>query len=102
MVDQTRQLAAAYGAAVLSQNVAGQMGVDLIMIKAGSSSDQASSLVIGKYLNTRTMIQYETPLEPNATSLVRLNYNLTRDLHVETSVSQGRNSGIDLKWLRDY
>ena len=102
VADRSKEIAVAYGAAVLTQGMAQQLGVDLITIKASSSSDEVSSLVVGKYLSPKVMVQYETPLEQRATSIVRLEYSINRYFKVDTSVSQGEDSGIDLKWVLDY
>jgi len=102
VADRSKEIAIAYGAAVLTQGMARQIGVDMITIKAASSSDETSSLVVGKYLSPKVMVQYETPLEQRATSIVRLEYSINRYFKVDTSVSQGEDSGIDLKWVLDY
>ena len=64
--------------------------------------DQASSLVLGKYLSPRVLLSYEQFLDADTSFRVRLEYALSRSFQVQSTVGQGDASGIDLLWSRDY
>ena len=101
LAQRTREIAAAYGAAVLSQRVGQRLGVDILSIQPGGE-DGATSLVVGQYLSPDVIVQYEQVLEEGAAALVRLEYMLTRTLVLEGVASQGEGSGVQILWQKDY
>ena len=102
MEDRSREILASYGAAVLGTKMARQLGVDVITLKQPEKSDEASRLMVGKYLNPRVMVSYEQVLDDRSAFYVGLSYRLLRNLKVETTASQGAESGIELMWSKDY
>lgn len=96
------QVLLAYGAVRLQDQLSRRLGVDLVTINQGVRDDQASSLVLGKYLSPKVLLSYEQFLDADSTFRVRLEYNLSRSFDIETTVGQGDASGIDLLWSRDY
>ena len=94
------EVAVALGTARLEEAIANQLGVDLIRIETGSSG--GSTLVLGKYLSPRLLLQYEQALDDAGAFFVNLEYLLTRRLRVESLVGREDNSGIQLNWIREY
>lgn len=101
LAQRTQDIAAAYGAQVLSRRIGQRLGVDLVSIEPGTDGG-AASLVLGQYLSPDVIVQYEQVLEEGAASLVRLEYTITRALRLETTASQGEHSGIEIQWQKDY
>lgn len=101
LAQRTQQIAAAYGAAMLSQRIGQRLGVDILSIEP-SSDGGAASLVVGQYLSPDVVVQYEQVLEEGAAALVRLEYAITRTLRLETTASQGEHSGVEIEWRKDY
>jgi len=62
----------------------------------------ASALLVGKYLSPEVIVQYEQVLEQNSAFYVRLEYTINRFFAVETTASQGDESGLAVKWAKDY
>jgi len=102
MADRAGQLALAYGSQALQESVAKELGVDVVSIAPREGNEDTSSLTVGKYINPKVMVRYEQLLEGNATFLVHLDYNLTRDYKLHTQVSQGEASGVEIKWEKDW
>ena len=101
LAQRTQEIAAAYGASVLSQRIGRQLGVDILSIEPASDGG-AAALVVGQYLSPDVVIQYEQVLEEGAAAVVRLEYAITRFLRLETTASQGDHSGVELEWRRDH
>lgn len=99
---RTSQVLLAYGAIRLQDQLSKRMGVDLVTINQGARDDQASSLVLGKYLSPKVLLSYEQFLDADSNFRVKLEYNLSRSFDIQTTVGQGDASGIDLLWSRDY
>ena len=102
--DRATQIAAAYGAARLQQQLGGALGVDMIAYNQASEQDRGDSLLIGKYLSPRVLLKYEQRLDRANAFFVTLDYTLSRTFQLETTVGQGPEaaSGAELKWGRDY
>ncbi len=99
--DRTAQVLASLGAVELSDRLTSTIGADLISYDQGDG-DESSSLMIGKYLNPKVLLKYEQLLDRRNAFFVRLNYMLSRNFQLETSVGQGTESGVEVKWARDY
>lgn len=99
---RTSQVLLAYGAVRLQDQLSRRLGVDLVTINQGVRDDQASSLVLGKYLSPKVLLSYEQFLDADSAFRVRLEYDLSRSFDIQTTVGQGDASGIDLLWSRDY
>ena len=78
------------------------MSVDIITIQQSTRKPEESALVVGKYLNSRTLIKYEQNLQNTGAYLVNLEYVLTRRFKLETYVDQATETGIEINWSFDY
>jgi TamB, inner membrane protein subunit of TAM complex len=99
---RTAQILVAYSATALQDKLAGSMGIDMISYNQANDADDVSSLMIGKYLSPKVLLRYEQTLERDNAFFVHLDYTLSRSFKVQTSVSHGDASGIELKWIRNY
>jgi len=72
--------------------------VDMISVRATSGE---RALVIGKYLNPKTLITYEQALDTAGDSFVKIQYLLTRRIKLDYRYGQDQ-SGLDLNWSLDY
>ncbi len=77
-----------------------QLGVDMLRFTAGETGGRA--LMVGKYLNRRTLLRYEQSLQSEQVFSLGLEYWLARRFKLETSFSRATQSGLDLKWSRNY
>jgi len=77
-----------------------QLGVDMLRFQAGETGGRA--LMVGKYLNRRTLLRYEQSLQSEQVFSLGLEYWLARRFKIETSFSRAGQSGLDLKWSRNY
>jgi hypothetical protein len=103
MVQQrTAEILMVYGAVKLQEQMSQQMGVDIITVQQSTRKPDESALVVGKYLNSRTLIKYEQNLENTGSYLVNLEYVLTRRIKLETYVDQASETGIEINWSKDY
>ncbi|MCP4545166.1 MAG: hypothetical protein GY835_01720 [bacterium] len=102
--EQLRSAAAgllgALGSAALKQSVARHTGLDQVEYQEGSDGKRGSML-LGKYLSPRLLLQYEQGLEESSDFIVHLRYLLNRFWKVETSYAQNGESGIELHWSRE-
>jgi len=103
MVQQrTAEFLMVYGAVKLQEQMSQQMGVDIITIQQSTRKPDESALVVGKYINSRTLIKYEQNLENTGAYLVNLEYVLFWRLKLETYVDQASETGIEINWSFDY
>ncbi|MEZ4387737.1 MAG: translocation/assembly module TamB domain-containing protein [Candidatus Krumholzibacteriia bacterium] len=102
LTQRARQLAAAYGSQTIQDNVARQLGVDVLSILPAAGPDEASSLTVGKYLNPKVLVRYEQLLSAESAFFVHLDYSFWRDVKLHSQVSQGDASGLELKWEVDW
>jgi len=98
LAKRSQDVLAAYAAAELNEQLAGQFGVDMISVRATSGE---RALVIGKYLNPKTLITYEQALDTAGDSFVKIQYLLTRRIKLDYRYGQDQ-SGLDLNWSLDY
>jgi len=99
---RTAQVLTSLGATQVSDRLSRLVGADLVAYNQAASEDEADSLLIGKYLSPKLLLKYEQFLGRSTSYIVRLDYALTRLFRLETSVGQGEESGMELKWARDY
>jgi hypothetical protein len=100
---RTAELLMVYGAVKLQEQMSQQMGVDIITIQQSTRKPDESALVVGKYLNSRTLIRYEQNLENTGAFLINLEYILPWwGLKLETYVDQASATGVELNWSKDY
>jgi len=100
---RTNEILASYGASQLQDQVGSQMGIDIITYGQGTDKDStAGSLTIGKYLSPKVLMKYERVLDKRSAYYVHLNYTINRNFRIETTYSEGNNSGVSFKWAKDY
>lgn len=102
LAERAGELAAAYGSAALQERVAKELGVDVLTIAPSSGDDEATSLTVGKYLNPRVLVRYEQVLDDESAFFVHLDYAFWNNFKLHNQVSQGSDSGVQLKWERDW
>jgi translocation and assembly module TamB len=91
--------AASYGTAQLEARMSRQLGVDMVTIRRGQSSN---ALVIGKYLSRRALLRYEQTLEEETLMFLNLEYFLNRHLKLETLIGSRNRSGLEVTWTTEY
>jgi autotransporter translocation and assembly factor TamB len=100
---RTNEILASYGAAQLQDQVGSQMGIDVISYGQGTDKDStAGSLTVGKYLSPKVLMKYEKVLDKDSAYYVHLDYTIDRNFKLETIYGQSGNSGIAVKWGKDY
>jgi autotransporter translocation and assembly factor TamB len=99
---RTTEILLGYGAVKLQEQMSGQMGVDIVTIKQSTRQADESALVVGKYLNSRTLIRYEQNIENTGTYLLNLEYILTKRLKLQTYVDQASATGVEINWSNDW
>ena len=100
--DRSRDVVAAYAAAELSQALSGQMGMDMVSVRSGSGSNQGSALVLGKYLNTKTLVKYEQGLSSEGGFLVNLEYSLNEIFKLISIYESSGRSSAGVTARKDY
>jgi hypothetical protein len=99
---RTAEILMVYGAVKLQEQMSKQMGVDILTVQQSKRNPDESALVVGKYLNNRTLIRYEQNLENSGAFLINLEYILTKRLKLETFVDQASTTGVEINWSKDY
>jgi hypothetical protein len=99
---RTAEILMMYGAIKLQEQMSQQMGVDIITIQQSTRKPDESALVVGKYLNNRTLLKYEQNLENSGTYLINLEYLLTKRIKFETFIDQASETGMEINWSKDY
>jgi autotransporter translocation and assembly factor TamB len=89
---------AAYAAAELTQDLASDLGMDILTVRTGSGD--AASLVVGKYLTSRALLKYEQVLHSGGEFIVNLEYALTTHFKLNTRYGSER-SGLELNWTNE-
>lgn len=93
------EIAASLGIANLEALVARQLGVDMVRIRR---QDGESSLLLGKYLSPKILLQYEQGVDAERDTRLNLEYQLTRGFKIDTLFGRESQSGIGLTWERNY
>ncbi len=94
-------LALVFGAAGIQNTMSGKIGVDQVQI--GSDTAGGSALVLGKFINPRTLLKYHQSLERSGTYFMTLEYTISRIFKLISTYGQGEEaSGLELRWLRRY
>ncbi len=102
LASRAAQIAAAYGSARLQDSLARQLGVDVLTIAPREGDEETTALTVGKYLSPRVLVRYEQLLREGSAFFVHLDYAFAGAFRLHTQVSQGEQSGVQLKWLRDW
>ncbi len=94
-------LALVFGAAGVQNTVSGNLGVDQVQI--GSDTAGGSALVLGKFINPRTLLKYHQSLERSGTYFMTIEYAVSRLFKLISTYGQGEEaSGLELRWQRRY
>lgn len=99
---RTTEVLAVFGIAKLEGPLSQMLGVDMVSFQQSTRNADQSALMVGKYLNSRTMIKYEQGLENTANFLINLEYYLTKRLKLETFIDQASETGIEINWSKEY
>lgn len=99
---RTAEVLLAFGAARLEAEMSRELGVDVFTFRQATREPDRTALVIGKYLNRRTLLKYEQGLESAAGFLINLEYYLTLGLKIETYIDQASETGVEINWSREY
>ena len=102
LASRAAQLAAAYGSARLQASLARQLGVDVVSVAPREGDEETTALTVGKYLSPRVMVRYEQLLREGSAFFVHLDYAFAGAFRLHTQISQGEESGVQLKWQRDW
>ena len=90
-----------FGSAQLEAKLAGQLGVDMVRIRDTKGDAKGSSLVLGKYISRKVLLEYERALESNL-FFISLDYFLTRHFRLRTLYGQRDQSGMEMNWFNEY
>ena len=90
-----------FGSAQLEAKLAGQLGVDMVRIRDTRGDKKGSSLVLGKYVSRKVLLEYEQALESNL-FFISLDYFLTRHFRLRTLYGQRDQSGMEMNWVNEY
>ena len=93
VADRTAQILASYGSVQLQDWASGQLGLDLVSIEPSADDEDATSLVVGKYLDPKVVIRYEQVMSDESAWYVHLDYLVTSFLKLHSVISDGRGVG---------
>jgi hypothetical protein len=99
---RTAEVLLVFGASKLQSQMSQQLGVDIVSVQQSTRQPDQSALVVGKYLNTRTLLKYEQNLENAGTYLINLEYILTKRIKLGTFIDQASETGAEINWSKDY
>jgi len=104
MAERASQIAVAYGSVKLQESMARELGVDVLMIAPREGDEETNALTVGKYLSPKVLVRYERTLSEESAFFVHLDYHLTanQEWKAHTQVSQGEESGLELRWEKDW
>lgn len=96
------EVLAMYGSVKLQDSLSRQLGIDVISYSQGNGTDSRASLTVGKYLSPKVLMRYEKVLDQSNSYYVHLSYSLNRNFKLESTYSEGGNSGLTLGWNKEY
>jgi hypothetical protein len=99
---RTAEMLMVYGAVKLQEEMSQQMGVDIITVQQSTRNPDETALVVGKYLNSRTLLKYEQNLQNTAAYLINLEYYLRWGIKIETFIDQASQTGVEINRSWDY
>jgi hypothetical protein len=99
---RTAEMLLVFGASKLQSQMSKELGVDIVTVQQSTRQPDQSALVVGKYLNTRTLLKYEQNLQKAGTYLIILEYILTKRIKLQTFIDQASESGAEINWSKDY
>ncbi len=102
LADRAGQIALAYGSVKLQESLAKGLGVDVLSIAPSSGDSDTNALTVGKYLSPQVLVRYEQLLNEDSAFFMHLDYKFFKDYMLHTQVSQGDDSGVEVKWEKDW
>jgi hypothetical protein len=99
---RTAEILLVFGAAKLQAEMGEKMGVDIVSVQSSTRKPDETALIVGKYLNNKTLLKYEQNLDDPSAYLINLEYFLTKRIKLETFIDQMSNTGAEINWTRDY
>jgi autotransporter translocation and assembly factor TamB len=99
---RTTEVLMVFGATKLESEMKKRLGVDMFTFQQSTRVPNETALMVGKYLNRRTMLKYEQGLENTASFLINLEYHLTRRFTIETFIDQDSETGLEINWSNEY
>ena len=100
--DQAAAALSQFAAPMLENELTQSLGISMMQLRAGENPDEGLSLVVGKYVTPQILLKYEQSLKDRQKYTVNAEYWLTRNLRIETRLSETRSTGIELNWGTDY
>lgn len=100
--DQAAAALSQFAAPMLENELTQSLGISMMQLQAGEDPDDGLSLVVGKYVTPQILLKYEQSLKDRQKYTVNAEYWLTRNLRIETRLSETRSTGIELNWSTDY
>ncbi len=101
VADRTAQILASYGSVKMQDWASGQLGLDLVSIEPSADDENATSLVVGKYLDPKVVLRYEQVMSDESAWYVHLDYLVTSFLKLHSVISEGAESGLEMMWYLD-
>jgi hypothetical protein len=99
---RTTEILLVYGASKLEGEMSKRLGVDMFTFQQSTRDPNDTALMVGKYINRKTMLKYEQGIENTANFLINLEYQLTSRFKVETFIDQDSETGLELNWSNEY
>lgn len=99
---RTSEILMVFGAIKLEGEMSKRLGVDMFTFQQSTRDPNETALMVGKYINNKTMLKYEQGLENTANFLINLEYQLSRRFKVETFIDQKSETGLELNWSNEY
>jgi TamB, inner membrane protein subunit of TAM complex len=101
MRDNLAALAMVFGGAGIQNQMSNTIGVDMVEVGSGTGGD--STLMVGKFITPRVLLQYNQSLEKSGTYFMTLEYTISKFFKFLSTYGQGEEaSGLELKWTRRY
>ncbi len=100
--ERTAEILMVFGSRKLEGEMSKRLGVDMFTFQQSTRDPNETALMVGKYLNSKTMLKYEQGLENTANFLINLEYRLTRRFSIETFIDQDSETGLELNWSNEY
>ncbi|NNE09532.1 MAG: translocation/assembly module TamB, partial [Gemmatimonadetes bacterium] len=94
-------IATVFGTGKLEAKLADQLGVDLVRIRSTSGDSGGTSLVLGKYVSRKVLLEYEQAIE-SSVFFISLDYILSRHFRIRTLYGQSDQSGMEVNWFNEY
>lgn len=102
LANQAEQLAGGVISGKLQQTLGKELGLDTIDISTGTQGFSDATVSAGKYVAEDVFVSYEQQLGKEGGSQIKVEYDISKNFSIETTVNDKGNSGADLIWKFDY